>query len=89
MSHSFSDWSLTSYARQLGNVTNGTQASPPYAMTLPMVLQYLTPTWVAVISLGSVSAAVMSSMDSGLIAVGSELACNLYKPLLRPKVSKR
>lgn len=52
-----------------------------------MVLQYLCPTAVSVIALGAMSAAVMSSADSIILAVGSVVARNIYQNILRPNVS--
>lgn len=52
-----------------------------------MVLQYLCPTAVSVIALGALSAAVMSSADSIILAVGSVVARNIYQNILRPNVS--
>eukprot|EP00058_Branchiostoma_floridae_P017834 XP_002603323.1 hypothetical protein BRAFLDRAFT_119694 [Branchiostoma floridae] len=47
---------------------------------------HLTPTWVAFLGLGAVSAAVMSSTDSSVLASSSMFAKNVYKPLFRQKV---
>lgn len=52
-----------------------------YKLALPLVMQYLTPTPVAIIGLGAVSAAVMSSADSSIFSSASMFARNLYKPL--------
>ncbi|XP_035693272.1 high-affinity choline transporter 1-like [Branchiostoma floridae] len=57
-------------------------------MILPLVIQYLTPTWVAFFGLGAVSAAVMSSTDSSVLASSSMFAKNVYKPLFRQKASE-
>ena len=53
---------------------------------LPLVLQYFTPPVVAVIELGAVSAAVMSSADSSMLSAITLSAQNVYKPVFRPKV---
>jgi len=56
-------------------------------LTLPLVLQYLTPGWVAFIGLGAVSAAVMSSADSSVLSASSMFSHNIYKIIFRPKAT--
>ncbi|XP_076238645.1 high-affinity choline transporter 1 isoform X2 [Calliopsis andreniformis] len=56
---------------------------------LPMVLRYLTPQWVSFVGLGAISAAVMSSADSSILASSSMFSRNVYKLTLRPKASER
>ncbi|OWF43994.1 high affinity choline transporter 1-like [Mizuhopecten yessoensis] len=72
--------------------TNTTLGMSPMAankadMVLPYVLNEFTPVPVAVIGLGAISAAVMSSMDSSVLASSSMFTKNIYKQLLRPKAS--
>ncbi|XP_060081442.1 high affinity choline transporter 1-like [Ylistrum balloti] len=72
--------------------TNTTLGVSPMAvnkadMVLPYVLKEFTPVPVAVIGLGAISAAVMSSMDSSVLASSSMFTKNVYKQLLRPKAS--
>ncbi|XP_061181009.1 high-affinity choline transporter 1-like isoform X1 [Saccostrea echinata] len=64
---------------------------PPENMNLilPMVMQYLTPTWVAFFGLGAVSAAVMSSADSSILSASSMFARNIYKLLFRQQASEQ
>lgn len=57
-------------------------------MILPMVLQYLCPSWVTFIGLGAVSAAVMSSADSSVLSASSMFARNIYKCIFRQKASE-
>ncbi|KAE8627726.1 hypothetical protein XENTR_v10007128 [Xenopus tropicalis] len=77
------DWNQTSYG-----------LPTPYErresnMILPLVLQYLCPTYVSVAGLGAIAAAVMSSADSSLLSASSMFAYNIYKRLLRKKASER
>ena len=55
-------------------------------LVLPLVLQYLTPTAVAFVGLGAISAAVMSSADSSVLSASSMFAHNIYKMIFRQKV---
>ncbi|ESO00945.1 hypothetical protein HELRODRAFT_82550 [Helobdella robusta] len=57
-------------------------------LILPMVLQYLCPSWVTFIGLGAVSAAVMSSADSSVLSASSMFARNIYKSIFRQKASE-
>lgn len=52
--------------------------------TLPWVVRYLTNPVVAVIGLGAVAAAVMSSVDSSVLSASSMGVWNVYKPLIDP-----
>lgn len=56
------------------------------SMVLPMVMQYLTPDWVAFFALGAISAAIMSSADSSVLSASSMFARNIYRMLLRQSV---
>ncbi|UCZ53166.1 sodium:solute symporter family protein [Bacillus shivajii] len=57
------------------------------AMILPYVLRYLTPEWVAAIGLGALAAAVMSSMDSSILSASSMAGWNVYRPLVKKRVT--
>ena len=72
-----SDWNATDY-RYHGDVPI---PSGDYKLVLPLVMQYLTPLPVAIIGLGAVSAAVMSSADSSMLSASSMFARNIYEPL--------
>ncbi|CAH1104314.1 unnamed protein product [Psylliodes chrysocephalus] len=74
---------------------NETDYKGPYPLTvdetsmiLPMVLQYLTPSFVSFFGLGAVSAAVMSSADSSILSASSMFARNVYKLIFRQKASE-
>ena len=56
---------------------------------LPTVMHAMTPPWVATIGLGAVAAAVMSSADSSILSASSMASWNIYRPLLKPKVSPK
>jgi len=58
-------------------------------LVLPMVLQYLSPSWVSFIGLGAISAAVMSSADSSVLSASSMFGHNIYKLIFRPKATAR
>ena len=72
-----SDWNATEY-RYHGDIP---LPADSYKLVLPLVLRYLTPTPVAMIGLGAVSAAVMSSCDSSCLAVGVLFGESVYSPL--------
>jgi solute carrier family 5 (high affinity choline transporter), member 7 len=77
----FLDWNETDY--------NGTIPIPPdqQKLILPLVLQYLTPSYVSFFGLGAVSAAVMSSADSSVLSASSMFARNIWKLVFRQKVN--
>lgn len=63
----------------------GAQAPESAALTLPYVLRYLTPPFIAAIGLGALAAAVMSSVDSSILSASSMAAWNVYRPLMNPE----
>lgn len=72
------------------NWSNTTLGASPMAlnqssMTLPYVLHEFTPNWVAILGLGAISAAVMSSMDSSILGSSSMFTNNIYKKIIRKK----
>ncbi len=75
------DWNATSY--------EGPVPIPAdqRSFILPMVINYLCPLPIAVVGIGVVAAAVMSSADSAVLATGTVFAKNIYKDVFRPKVN--
>lgn len=59
------------------------------AEILPYVIRYLTHPVVAIIGLGAIAAAVMSSVDSSILSASSMATWNIYKPLINSKAQDR
>ncbi|ESO93740.1 hypothetical protein LOTGIDRAFT_104920 [Lottia gigantea] len=72
------DWRNVSITSGI-NPANTSQSS----MILPLVINEFTPAPVAIIGLGAVCGAVMSSMDSSILGSSSMFTHHVYKPILR------
>ena len=83
---SFLDWKLTDYNSVAKEFESNGNPKIKSSMIMPLVLQYLTPTWISFIGLGAVSAAVMSSVDSSVLSASSMFAHNIYKTIFRQRV---
>jgi len=83
------DWKQTQYAKVAKSFLPNGDPEVKSSMIMPLVLQYLTPTWVSFIGLGAVSAAVMSSVDSSVLSASSMFAHNIYKTIFRQSASDR
>ncbi|KAH7957150.1 hypothetical protein HPB52_015668 [Rhipicephalus sanguineus] len=57
------------------------------ASVLPFALYYMSPMWTSIAGLLGITAAIMSSVDSSMLAASTLLTHNIYRTLLRPTAS--
>lgn len=74
------DWS----AIDTGGVDVAAGLATTPSLVLPSLLRWAVPSWVGVIGLGAISAAVMSSVDSSILSAAALIAWNGYRRLFRP-----
>lgn len=58
-------------------------------LILPYVMRYATPTIIAMLGLGAIATAVMSSVDSSVLSAASMATWNVYRPLIAKDASSR
>jgi len=69
----------------LADVGAAIEATP--ALVLPLTLRHAIPEWMAILGLGAVSAAVMSSVDSSILSASSLATWNGYRRLVDPNAT--
>lgn len=56
---------------------------------MPLALQNLAPSYISVVGIGAITAAVMSSADSGMLSATSIFSSNIYKNIVRKQVRQQ
>lgn len=78
------DWTALSVAAGLPADQLGADLAETPALVLPYTLRYAVPTWVGVVGLGAIAAAVMSSVDSSILSAATLATWNGYRRLVNP-----
>ncbi|XP_019725242.1 high-affinity choline transporter 1-like isoform X2 [Hippocampus comes] len=77
------DWNKTAYGSPSPLERGET------SLIMPIALQQLTPSFISIVGISATTAAVMSTIDSLLLAAVSLFVSNIYKSILRTKASDR
>ncbi|XP_040030934.1 high affinity choline transporter 1 [Gasterosteus aculeatus] len=77
------NWNETSYG------SPGPYQQGKAGMILPIALQHLCPFYVSLIGMGALAASVMSSVDSALLSVASQLGRNIFKNVIYKGASEK
>uniref|UniRef100_A0A915HT53 High-affinity choline transporter 1 n=1 Tax=Romanomermis culicivorax TaxID=13658 RepID=A0A915HT53_ROMCU len=77
----YTDWDAIGYGYK--NALENSQ------LILPLVLQHLTPTFVALLGLGAIAGGVMSSTDASVLSTSSMFCHNVYHAVLRPRATNK
>lgn len=77
------NWNETAYGGE------ATLPASKRSLVLPLAMQYLCPVAISIIGIGAVSAAVMSSADSCILASASVFTKNIYCDIIKSTASNR
>ncbi|CAC5380832.1 SLC5A7 [Mytilus coruscus] len=80
-----SDWSKTGYLSNNSTILTGDDVT----LVLPLVMAHLCPKVVALFGLGSVASAVMSSVDSAVLASSGMFSRNVYRTIISKGASEK
>ncbi|GAA6225183.1 high affinity choline transporter 1-like [Lates japonicus] len=77
------DWNQTTY----GSPSPYEQGKA--GMILPIALQHLCPVYISLVAIGALAASVMSSVDSALLSVASQVGRNIFKNIIYKRASEQ